>query len=46
MKAELLVRERHVFPDGVSFAEIVIWKVPKVMKGSGHRYKYRMAYVV
>ncbi len=46
MKTEQLVRERHVFPDDVSLAEIVIWKVSKVMKGSGHRYKYRMGYVI
>jgi len=46
MKAELLVKERHTFPDGSSFAEIVIWKVPAAVEGSEHGYKYRLAFVV
>jgi hypothetical protein len=46
MKAELLVKERHTFSDGSSFAEIVIWKVPAVVEGSEHGYKYRLAFVV
>ena len=39
-------KERHTFPDGRSFAEIVIWKVPVAVKGSEHGYKYRLAFVV
>jgi hypothetical protein len=31
--------------DGVR-AEIVIWKVPRPLKGSVHRFKYRLALVV
>jgi hypothetical protein len=46
MKAELLVKERHTFGDGSSFAEIVIWKVPAAVEGSEHGYKYRLAFVV
>jgi hypothetical protein len=46
MKAELLVKERHTFPDGSSFAEIVIWEVPAAVEGSEHDYKYRLAFVV
>ena len=45
MKAELLVKERHIFPEGRSFAEIVIWKVPLAVKGSEHAYKYRLAFI-
>ena len=46
MNAELLLKERHTFPGGRSFAEIVIWKVPATVKGSEHAYKYRLAFVV
>ena len=30
----------------IAFVEITIWKLAKPLEGSGHRYKYRMAYVV
>lgn len=46
MKAILLVDERHTFPDGVSFAEIVVWQLPQPVSGSAHQFKYSMAYVV
>lgn len=45
MKARLLVRQRievHAF----AFAELVIWQLPVPLKGSVHRFKYRLAYVV
>lgn len=29
-----------------AFAETVIWRVPEPMRGSTHRYRYRLAYVV
>ena len=29
-----------------AFAELVLWRVPKPLKGSKHSYKYRLAYVV
>jgi len=45
MKATLLLRERHIL-DEHSFVEMVIWELPRVLPGSAHRFKYRMAYVV
>ncbi len=29
-----------------SFAELVLWRLPRPMKGSAHRFKYRLAYVM
>ena len=29
-----------------AFAELVLWRVPKPLAGSGHEFKYRLAYVV
>ena len=46
MPAELVIDERHPFPDGISFAHIRIWKVPQPVEGSGHCYKYSLVYVV
>lgn len=44
MKADLLQDDR--FPlDESSFVEIVIWRLPRVVPGSPHRFKYRLAYV-
>lgn len=45
MKAALVIRERVVFPDG-SLAEMVVWRVPAPVPPAGHRFKYRLAYVV
>jgi len=45
MKAQELVRTRIVHSE-VAFAELVLWHLPKAMKGARHRYKYRLAYVV
>ena len=45
MKAEALAHERHILAED-SFAEIVIWRVPRPVKGSTHRFKYRLALVV
>jgi hypothetical protein len=44
MKAELLIDERHVLDDS-TFAEIVVWQVPRSVRGSRHRFKYRLALV-
>lgn len=41
MRAELLQRDRFVFDDG-TMLEIVIWLVPKPVRGSQHSYKYRL----
>ena len=45
MKADRLLRELHRLDDE-AFAEIVVWKLPRAMPGSSHRFKYRLAYVV
>ena len=45
MKAELLLRERHQLrPD--AFVELRVWRVPTPVPGSGHPFKYALAYVV
>lgn len=44
MTAEMLVRERHVLAED-AFAEIVIWRVGHPVKGSTHRFKYRLALI-
>jgi len=44
-KAELLIRERVVFPDG-ALAEMVVWRVPSPVPPGSHGFKYRLAYVV
>lgn len=43
MKATLIDRQRHTFPDG-NILEIVIWEVPERVAGSQHSYKYRLFY--
>jgi hypothetical protein len=45
MKAEVLHYERHVL-DEDAFVEIVVWRVPRPVRGSRHRLKYRLAFVV
>ncbi|NBV76490.1 MAG: hypothetical protein EBR59_11180 [Methylococcaceae bacterium] len=45
MKAELLFKERVVQTEN-SFAELVLWRVPVIVEGSRHPFKYRLAYVV
>lgn len=45
MPAALLVRDRIV-DSLTSFAEILIWELPRPVPGSKHRYKYRLAYIV
>jgi len=44
MKAELLIDERHLLDDS-TFAEVVVWQVPRSVGGSRHRFKYRLALV-
>lgn len=43
--AQALNRERQVFAED-AFVEIVVWRVPRAVKGSRHQYKYRLALVV
>lgn len=45
MKATLIARTRIVYSAN-SFAELVLWRVPKPVTGSAHEFKYRLAYVV
>lgn len=45
MKGVELVRTRIVYSP-TAFAELVLWQLPRVLPGSAHRYKYRLAYVV
>jgi Family of unknown function (DUF6516) len=44
MKAGLLVNERHVL-DARTFVEIVVWRLDRPVRGSIHRFKYRLALV-
>ena len=44
MKAELLMNERHVL-DAWTFVEIVVWRLDRPVRGSIHRFKYRLALV-
>lgn len=45
MKAELLIDERHRL-SARSFVEIVVWRLPRRLPGSDHRFKYRLALVI
>ena len=45
MPAEPLLDERHVL-SAQAFAELVVWQVPAPVRGSSHRYRYRLALVV
>jgi hypothetical protein len=42
MKAELLVDEHHVL-DRRTIVEIVVWRLDRPVRGSTHRFKYRLA---
>ena len=44
MAAELMIDERHVLAEN-AFVEIVVWRLPRAMLGSIHRFKYRLALV-
>ena len=44
MRAELLIGERHVLDD-TTFVEIVVWQIPRPVRGSRRRFKYRLALV-
>ena len=45
MKAEALVQERYILAED-AFVEIVIWRIPRALKGSSHQFKYRLALVI
>jgi len=46
MKASLLLREKLLLPGNDAFIEMVIWQLPRVLPGSRHQFKYRLALVV
>ncbi len=45
MKAVELIRTRIPYSE-FAFAELVLWRLPKPIEGSLHRFKYRLVYVV
>lgn len=45
MKAVELIGTRIPYSES-AFAELVLWRLPKPIDGSSHRFKYRLAYVV
>lgn len=45
MGATLLLHERQAIGEN-RFADIVIWQLPREVRGSAHEYKYRLAFVV
>lgn len=45
MKAVELIGTRISYSE-IAFAELVLWRLPKPLEGSLHRFKYRLAYVV
>ena len=45
MKAVRLISTRIAYSES-AFAELVLWRLPNPLKGSAHKFKYRLAYVV
>jgi hypothetical protein len=45
MNAELMLNERHTVSE-VAFVELVVWRLPASLPGSGHSFKYRLVLVV
>jgi len=45
MKAEPLIDEHYVL-DSRTFVEIVVWRLDRPVRGSTHRFKYRLALVL
>jgi hypothetical protein len=45
LQAVKLIRTR-IAHSKTAFAELVLWRLPKAVEGSPHRYKYRRAFVV
>jgi hypothetical protein len=43
MRAEPILREKHVLPDG-SILELVIWRLPRRTRERPHGIKYRLYY--
>lgn len=45
MKAVEFIRTRIPYSES-AFAELLLWRLPKAIEGSAHRFKYRLAFVV
>lgn len=45
MKAILLLRDRVILGEA-AFVDLRVWAVPDPVRGSAHRFKYALAYVV
>jgi hypothetical protein len=45
MKARLLF-DRRVVVSETAFAELILWALPRPSRGSAHRYKFRLAFLV
>ncbi len=45
MRAVQLIRARLIYSVS-AFAELALWRVPRPVAGSRHRFKYRLVYVV
>lgn len=45
MKAVELICSRILYSE-FAFAELALWRLPKPLEGSSHKFKYRLAYVV
>jgi hypothetical protein len=45
MKARLILKERHQLRLD-AFVELRVWQAPEPVRGSVHRFKYALAYVV
>lgn len=45
MKAVELINARIAYSE-LAFVELVLWRLPKPLRGSIHEYKYRLTYVV
>lgn len=45
MNTKLMLNERHTISE-FSFVEMVVWHLPSPLPGSGHNFKYRLAFVV
>jgi Family of unknown function (DUF6516) len=44
MDAELVVDERRVIAEN-AFVEMMVWRLPRPVRGSAYRFKYRLALV-
>jgi hypothetical protein len=45
MAAELITRFKDVTPEG-GLIELVVWRLPEPLLPCGHRYKYRLVYIL